>query len=90
MKKLNITFLLLLAFASCAAPSERFNQMTPAELMVYNRTVEYKDQVYCSEQVSVGSHIRQRECLTYQDLADGRIRPLNTPSSSYSVASQLQ
>lgn len=59
--------------------------MTPAEIMAYNRTVEYLNQVYCSERVGTASHIPRRECITYRDLAEGRIGPLDTPSSSYSV-----
>ncbi len=63
--------------------------MTPAEVIAYNRTVEYLDRVYCTEEVSVGSHIRRRECMTYQDLFEGRTRSLNTPSSSSSVPTPL-
>ena len=89
MVRLKFAYPLLLVLASCAAPEQKFTDMTPAEIMVYNRTVEYKDQMYCSEQVSVGSHIRRQECLTYQDLVEGRSRSLNTPSSSYSAPPQL-
>lgn len=86
MKKLNITLLLLLTLASCVAPSTKFSDMTPIELMAYNRTVEYLDQVYCKKRIGTGSHIRRQECTTYRDLAEGRVGSLDTPSSSYSVS----
>lgn len=84
MKNISITALLLLALASCAAPSNRINNMTPAEVIAYNRTVKYLERVYCTEEVSIGSHIPRRECMTYQDLLEGRTQSLNTPSSSSS------
>jgi len=85
MKKLNITFLFLLALASCATPSIKFSDMTPTEIMAYNRKVEYLDQVFCSDRVGTASHIRRRECVTYRGLAQGRTGTLDTPSSSYST-----
>ena len=85
MKRLNITFILLLALASCTAPGVKFTDMTAAEIMAYNRTVEHLDKVYCSERVGTASHIRRQECLTFRDLAEGRIGTLDTPSSSYSA-----
>ena len=85
MKKFSITFILLLALASCAAPGTKFSDMTPVELMAYNRTVEYLDQVYCQKRIGTGSHIRRQECTSYRDLAEGRVGSLDTPSSSYSI-----
>jgi len=89
MKNINITILLLLALASCTAASKKVNDMTPAEIMAYNRTVGYSDRVHCTEEVRVGSHIRRQECISYRDLAEGRIGSLNTPSSSTSIAPPL-
>lgn len=88
MRKLNITFVLL-ALTSCTAPGPKFSDMTPAEIMVHNRTVEYLDQVYCSERVGTASHIRRRECITYRDMAEGKVGALDTPSSSRSVTPRL-
>jgi len=85
MKILTNASLVLIALASCTTATTKFNDMTPAELMAYNRTVEFPDKVYCSESVSLGSHIRRQECVTYKDLAEGRVRRLNTPSSSSST-----
>jgi len=87
MRKLFITFLLLLA--SCAVANKRIHDMTPADILSYNRTVNYLDRVHCIEEVRVGSHIRRRECISYRDLAEGRVRSLNTPSSSTLVAPPL-
>jgi len=84
MSRLKFAYPLLLALASCTAPSVRFTDMTPEEIIAYNQTVEYLNQMYCSERVGTASHIRRRECITYRDLAEGRIGPLDTPSSSYS------
>lgn len=83
--KILSSLLLLLALASCATPGPKFHDMSPAELMAYNRTVEYLDQVYCEEEVGTGSHIRRNECMTYRDMYEGRVGSLNTPSSSRSI-----
>jgi hypothetical protein len=88
MNTLNITFISLLTLASCTTAGVKFSDMTPAEIMAYNRTVKYLDQLYCSELVSIGSHIRRYECVTHRDLAEGRVGSLDTPSSSYSVTRQ--
>ncbi len=85
MTRLQLAFPLFLALASCSAPGVRLTDMTPAEILAYNRTVEYLNQVYCSERVGTASHIRRRECTTYRDLVEGRIGTLDTPSSSYSA-----
>jgi len=84
MKTFINALLILLALASCTTATTKFTNMTPAELMAYNRTVEYPDRVHCSESVSLGSHIRRQECATYRELAEGRVSSLNTPSSSLS------
>ncbi len=59
--------------------------MSSEEIMAYNRTVEYPDQVLCVERTYAGSHIPRRECRSYQDIAEGRRGSLNTPSSSISI-----
>ena len=80
---------LLLLLASCAAPQVQFKNMTGLELAAYNRTVGRLDQVYCTERVDTGSHIRRRSCQTVQDILEGVPSPLNTPSlnRSWSVGS---
>lgn len=53
MKNFTITSLLLLALASFATTSDKFINMTPADIIAYNRTFEYWDQVYCSEKIGI-------------------------------------
>ncbi|PCI76917.1 MAG: hypothetical protein COB20_09545 [SAR86 cluster bacterium] len=36
--------------------------MSASELIAYNRTVEFWDQVYCADEIRVGSHITRRHC----------------------------
>ena len=52
MRKLHITFLLLLGFTSCAAPIVKFSDMSPTQLMTYNRAVEYLDQVFAENELA--------------------------------------
>lgn len=86
MKTAKYLFPLLFALASCAAPAPKFHDMTAAEIMVYNRTVEYLDQVQCTERVGTGSHIRRTECNTIREILEGKVGSLDTPSSSRTVA----
>jgi len=85
MKKLTITLPLVLLLASCASPKPQFRDMSTAELMSYNSTAAYGDQVQCREEVRIGSHIRRRNCATLRDQIQGRIGTLDTPSSSQSL-----
>ncbi len=47
-----------------------FRKMSSPELIVYNRTVEFWDQVYCADEIRAGTHIRRRYCETYMELQD--------------------
>lgn len=85
MKSLIIALPLSLMLASCAAPKPKFHDMSAAELMAYNRTVSYGEQVHCYNEVRLGSHIRRRSCSSLIDQIQGRIGTLNTPSSSQSL-----
>lgn len=78
---------LLLVLASCAAPPPKFKDMTSAELLAYNRSVDPIDQVYCRKEVSTGSHIRRQNCIVLRDLIYGTTRSLDTPSSSRTILS---
>ena len=75
----------LLALVSCANTPPNFRQMSDEELPAYNSSVPIVEQVYCREEIQIGSHIRQRVCVKIQDLLDGTITTLNTASSSTSV-----
>lgn len=55
---------------ACNAAPVDFRRMSDAELIAYNRTVEYWDQVYCSDEIRAGSHIKRRQCETYNELRD--------------------
>lgn len=85
MKSLTIALPLVLLLASCAAPKPKFQHMSTAELMRYNSTAAYGDQVQCRDEVRIGSHIRRRSCSTLIDQIQGRIGTLDTPSSSQSL-----
>ena len=84
MRSLKLAPTLLLLLASCAAPQLEFKDMSGLEILAYNRTVDYLDQVYCTERVDTGSHIRRRSCQTLRDIVEGVPSPLNTPSSNRS------
>jgi hypothetical protein len=85
MKILSTALLLLFALTSCVAPRKSFSQMSAAEIMAYNRTVEYRDQIYCERKTYAGSHIPRNECRTLLQIAEGSPGSLNTPSSSQSI-----
>ncbi len=85
MRILKLAILPLLTLAACTTEQPRFANMSEMELIRYNRTVPYLDEIYCSEEVSIGSHIRERSCSTKRDMIEGRTGSLGTPSSSISV-----
>lgn len=86
MKNRLIPLLLLPILAACTAPQPKFKDMTEFELISYNRTVDRLDQVFCTEEVGIGSHIRRMTCMTLRDILEGHIGTLDTPGSSYSVS----
>ena len=47
-----------------------FRKMSSPELIAYNRTVEFWDQVYCADEIRAGTYIRRRYCETYMELQD--------------------
>lgn len=85
MRTFSFALILLLALTSCVTPRKSFSRMSSAEIMAYNRTVDYLDQVYCEKRSGTVSHIPRRECRTYRDMAEGRPGNMNTPSSSTSI-----
>lgn len=76
---------MFVALASCNNTQQNFRKMSEEELLAYNASVPILDQVYCREEVQIGSHIRQRVCVKIRDVLDGTITSLNTASSSSSV-----
>ncbi|MFT7470636.1 MAG: hypothetical protein ACI8XU_000528 [Kiritimatiellia bacterium] len=86
MKNVKFAIPLLLALASCTGSSTQFKHMSKAELIVYNRSVEYLDQVYCSREAVTFSNIPRRSCLTFREMEEGRVGSLDTPSSSTSYS----
>ena len=59
----------LLTACSSSAPLN-FERMSLSELVTYNRTVEPMDQIYCTEEFRVGSHIRRRRCETLIEIQE--------------------
>lgn len=86
MRTLIITIPPLLTLVAYTTGQPRFPNMSEMELIRYNRTVPYLDEVYCSEEMSIGSHIRERSCGNKRDIIEGRTGSLGNPSSSISVA----
>ncbi|GJM12355.1 MAG: hypothetical protein DHS20C12_07580 [Pseudohongiella sp.] len=61
-----------IALSACASnPNEiNFERMDPLELMAYNQSVDFWDQVYCSDEIRAGSHIRRRYCETLIEIQE--------------------
>ena len=57
----------LLILATCTGAPVTFERMTAAELMAYNRTVGFGDQVFCIDEVRVG-FISRRYCDTFRTI----------------------
>ncbi len=57
-----------LSLAACKSDQSDFKHMNSAELVAYNRTVDFWDQVYCVVEVRTGSHIRRRHCNTLYEI----------------------
>ena len=55
---------------ACNSTPMDFERMSFPELVAYNRTVEPLDQVYCVEEIRVGSHIRRRYCDTLIEIQE--------------------
>lgn len=85
MNKTPALLLLLLPLASCHLQPRNFAAMSEAELYDYNASVEYQEQVFCSEEVRAGSHLRRRSCVTLGETLGGHVGRLNTASSSVSL-----
>lgn len=76
---------LVFAVACTSTTQPRFERMSDEELIAYNNSVPAQDQVYCRDEVQVGSHIRRRVCARVQDVVNGTQTTLGIPSSSASV-----
>ena len=85
MNRVILATMALLQLA-CSTPEYRkFERMSEADLYAYNRSVSALEQVFCSEQVGTGSHIRKRSCMKVSDIINGQVTTLDIPSSSSSV-----
>ncbi len=81
MKKDGLTVLTLLMLAACNTSAIPFERMTDLQLARYNVSVDFWQQVYCTSDIRIGSHIRKRTCATLQQLYDynaNQIGVLNT------------
>ena len=74
----------LVLLGACTAPSLNFAKMSDVEIVEYNSSVSFSNRVYCSDEVTIGSHIRKRNCVNFRNLFEGWIGTLDTPSSSRS------
>ena len=85
--KIYLLFLFsLLSLVACVTQDNmNFEHMSEAELYEYNRSVSALEQIFCTEQVGTGSHIRKRSCSTVSELIGGQVTTLDIPSSSSSV-----
>ncbi len=64
----------LLVSCSSTPNGGDFSKMSSTELVAYNRSVEFWDQVYCADEIRAGTHIRRRYCETYMELQDRLIK----------------
>jgi starvation-inducible outer membrane lipoprotein len=74
-KRGTITCLLVLtallgSACTSATTGRRFEKMSANELMTYNRSVQFMEQVYCVEEVRTGSHVRRRHCETLYEIQE--------------------
>lgn len=70
MKKIILTVTTILALASCNSSVIPIERMSEQELFAYNSSVDFWDQVYCTNDIRTGSHIRKRVCATLNELQD--------------------
>lgn len=70
MNKLIVVVITFLMLASCVSPHVPFERMSDGEIAGYNESVTFWEQVYCTSDIRIGSHIRKRKCLTLSDLRD--------------------
>lgn len=55
--------------ASCGSITGQLpNSMSYEEIIAYNRTVDLWDEIHCTEEVRIGSHIPKRRCETLKEL----------------------
>ena len=57
-----------LNLVACKSNNLDFEHMNSAELVAYNRTVDFWDQVHCVSEVRTGSHIKRRHCSTLLEI----------------------
>ena len=57
-----------LSLTACSSNQTDFKHMNSAELVAYNRTVDFWEQVHCVDEVRTGSHIRRRHCNTLYEI----------------------
>ena len=61
----------LAILTACTGASIDFERMSATDLIVYNRGVEFWDQIYCTYEVRAGGHIRRRHCNTLIEIREG-------------------
>ena len=66
----SVLFLALgcVSLSACKTGQSDFKHMNSAELVAYNRTVDFWDQVHCVSEVRTGSHIKRRHCSTLLEI----------------------
>lgn len=75
----------LLGLVACNSNRINFERMERDELVAYNRSVDFWDQVYCVDEIRAGSHIRRRHCntlLEIQNQVDRSASAVNVLSAS--------
>ena len=73
-----------LGLTACNITDQRdFDRMNSAELVAYNRTVDFWDQVHCVTEVRTGSHIKRRHCNTLLEIYN----QVDTSASTVNVLS---
>ena len=76
---------LCVSLSACSTNRLNFERMEVAELIAYNRSVDFWDQVYCVNEIRAGSHIRRRHCSTLLEIynqVDSSASAVNVLSAS--------
>lgn len=88
MNRLVVGVIASLMLASCTSTKVSVEKMSNMEIALYNSSVSFMEQVYCIEDIRLGSHIRQRTCATLQEMQDynaNQIGIVNTASAGNSI-----
>lgn len=68
MRNLFLCACLIPALGACTSNTPAFTRMTYAEIVEYNASVDYADQVVCFRALRTGTNIKRRYCETIEQM----------------------